>query len=1389
MVGMTFDIGDNDDEIMVLGARELSDGKFDEEFDGTISFAAVYDKDILSNPPPDYIVEGTSKGDLIDGDYAGDPEGDRVDAQDNATGDNDDRIEAGGGADTIDGGLGSDTVDAGDGNDLILDDEAARDLGGGISAGDARVGRWDFDDAAKPLDDDAALDNDALLRGDASYEAVTGGVSLDGQGDYVEIPHNTDYDLTSGTVKATVRVDDLDATLRQGIISRDSSGFDGGGHFTLVVEDDGGLELRWQSDTTSYYVNADAGTIKEGVEHDIHITFDGAAETIHLYVDGALVGQGANIPVTLEGNAEPWVLDANQWVSGDEVANNLGEFLHGSVGHFEIFDGVFSPEDVADGDAYHGGAGDDTVSYDGSQEGVEVDLSAGTGLGGSAHNDTLSDIEAVIGSDHKDTLTGDSGNNTLDGSAGSDEISGGGGADLIDGGEGLTAPIPEKVFYSSDFEDGAAGWSNGTTSNSTAFGTVLGRFGGSGGAQDASATIDLEPDLDQVVVEFDFYRIDSWDGEQFKLFADDVEIFSHAMDFRLGGVASTNTITHDGVTYDVVMTPVGSAENIAYSGWNEQAYEVVVTITNPGESLKLGMGSTLNQSIADESYAIDNLKIYAPEVPAIPSGDDTLDGGDGADTIYGRDGDDSISGGGDNDYIEAGEGDDTVDGGSGNDTIYGFEGSDIVLGGEGDDYINTRTSTGTGQPEEGYDDPGNPALNYAADTDPNNDKDTVDGGAGNDVILTGDDDDGVIGGSGNDTIDAGFDDDWVRGGEGDDVIEGGEGNDALEGDDGNDLIYADVAPGDAEGAAFALYDLPNDGTDADPDNNSDKVAGGRDDDTIFGQDDDDRLYGGVGDDVLDGGNDNDQLQGDTGNDDLRGGAGNDMLTGGTASKLPPIWGTVTGSSGTLPGTNENSDIEHVSSSSGTTLNVPETFGSVTGYWLNNFEAESHTHSFSQPVGGVQFDIVAINSNEAYTFTIDGVAIDLATALDEGSVTITSPNGNWSITPEGTLSSASSNEVIQVTFTGPLSMIEIAETALGDATSSGAVYAIKTDTNPVDVGADTLDGGAGDDILDGGHGDDIVDGGQGNDLLTGGSGDDTFGYVPGGGLDTITDFNAGTSGTIGDDDATNNDFVDLSGFYDNISELHADYHDDQVLNQSNLTDMNGNVVDYSDNDQFDAGEGLVFTGGSSDASFFTDENTGVICFAGGTMILTVGGEMPVECLRIGDQIVTRDNGVQTLQWIGQKVLSTSDLVRQPSLRPVLIQGGRFGATRDLIVSPQHGVLLSDRDWSGQECLYRAKHLADVPGVAARVMAGCRGVTYFHLLFEAHQVVFSNGLPSESFYPGAQSLKTLSPEALCELMALFPELAKGRISDAFGTPARSYSRRKMLPETGAALALAV
>lgn len=330
-----------------------------------------------------------------------------------------------------------------------------------------------------------------------------------------------------------------------------------------------------------------------------------------------------------------------------------------------------------------------------------------------------------------------------------------------------------------------------------------------------------------------------------------------------------------------------------------------------------------------------------------------------------------------------------------------------------------------------------------------------------------------------------------------------------------------------------------------------------------------------------------------------------------------------------------------------------------------------------------------------------------------------------------------------------------------------------------VGEDTVRGDEGNDTLLGQAGDDTLNGGIGDDSLLGGAGNDVFVYNVGDGADIIADFNVGNSGAIGDGDASNNDVIDLSAFYDSMGELRADFDDDGVLNQSNSI-PNGGTVDYSDNAQFGSGDSLTFQG--ADRYDLTADNTGVVCFVKGTLIATPLGAQPIETLRPGALVQTRDNGVQTLRWIGRRRLGRTKLQRQPDLKPIRIAPGLVGGEAPLIVSPQHGVLIA---LEGAETLVRARHLAMMSGGHARVLSGQREVIYYHMMFDAHQIVFANGAATESFYPGPHALGALSESARNEVFDLLPGVQQYGALHGFGPLARPFARRKDLPESLTAL----
>lgn len=188
---------------------------------------------------------------------------------------------------------------------------------------------------------------------------------------------------------------------------------------------------------------------------------------------------------------------------------------------------------------------------------------------------------------------------------------------------------------------------------------------------------------------------------------------------------------------------------------------------------------------------------------------------------------------------------------------------------------------------------------------------------------------------------------------------------------------------------------------------------------------------------------------------------------------------------------------------------------------------------------------------------------------------------------------------------------------------------------------------------------------------------------------------------------------------------------------------------------------------------SDSAAGMICFAAGTRIATPRGPCPVEALRPGDRVLTADDGPQPVLWAGGRRVTGARLHVTPGLRPVRLRGSALGVggpSRDLVVSPGHRMLVRGPAaralFSVPEVLVAAGDLAD--GVTAVADRSLREVTYVHLLFDRHQILFAEGAATESFRPGPGALEMLMPDDRARLLADCPSLAAG--AEAYGPPAR-------------------
>ena len=167
--------------------------------------------------------------------------------------------------------------------------------------------------------------------------------------------------------------------------------------------------------------------------------------------------------------------------------------------------------------------------------------------------------------------------------------------------------------------------------------------------------------------------------------------------------------------------------------------------------------------------------------------------------------------------------------------------------------------------------------------------------------------------------------------------------------------------------------------------------------------------------------------------------------------------------------------------------------------------------------------------------------------------------------------------------------------------------------------------------------------------------------------------------------------------------------------------------------------------STDGTNYTIQSTPtsgtVPCFVSGTLILTNRGEVPVEALEKGDLIETLDDGLQPLLWHGSFEISAKRAALLNAV-PITIAKGALGQAqpaRDLKVSPNHCMMMDEGIcellFAQREVLVTAKSLLGLAGVRKSALGGA--TCYHHLLFARHQIIFANGVATESLFPGRQA----------------------------------------------------
>lgn len=576
----------------------------------------------------------------------------------------------------------------------------------------------------------------------------------------------------------------------------------------------------------------------------------------------------------------------------------------------------------------------------------------------------------------------------------------------------------------------------------------------------------------------------------------------------------------------------------------------------------------------------------------------------------------------------------------------------------------------------------------------------TDGGA-NDVVLPG---------SGNaaaltdyDTTDFGNGDPngtWES-----DVTDGGivVSNDIVDGTTGDDLIDASY--------------------DEDPENDfvdgADGTGVGRNDDTITAL---------AGNDTIDAGLGNDEVYGNGGDDVIDGGAGDDTIYGDNDNAVLPDPFNVQYYE--LPGT-INSLAQAGFDAAGNNSNT------LTAEFLRDsldVNAISLENGGNGDTYAVRFE-TTLNVTNTGTYTFTTTSDDGSQLFVDGIRVVDNDGLHGARLRTGSTSLSAGEHDIVIIFFENFGGDNLASTVSGPDTGNVAI-----DLTTADI---FWSGGAlgqpGDDTIDGGDGDDDIFGEEGDDLITVGVGDTAEG---GEDADTFTlDFaqsssSGSTAITIdGGTDGVDNDTLDLTG-------------------RGAFT-----LVETPDADA-DSTSGAATYDSGQVVNFSEIENL-IVCFARGTQIRVEDGTTPIEQLRVGDRVLTRDNGLQPIRWIGTRALGAHQLTNHPNLRPIRIAAGALGGNkplRDLLVSPQHRIVVRSkiamRMFKSAEVFVPAKHLTGLDGVA--IATDMAAVTYYHLLCDTHEIIEADGALAETLHTGTEAMKSMTPDSLAEIEQIFGDI---------------------------------
>ena len=178
--------------------------------------------------------------------------------------------------------------------------------------------------------------------------------------------------------------------------------------------------------------------------------------------------------------------------------------------------------------------------------------------------------------------------------------------------------------------------------------------------------------------------------------------------------------------------------------------------------------------------------------------------------------------------------------------------------------------------------------------------------------------------------------------------------------------------------------------------------------------------------------------------------------------------------------------------------------------------------------------------------------------------------------------------------------------------------------------------------------------------------------------------------------------------------------------NNATNANYTVLLSDVGDELRVEAFNSYDSGNSAVSAFSAPTIAVVaCYCLGTLILTDDGEVPVQDLKIGDQVITKSGASRPIKWIGRRSYGGRFLLGQKHILPVCIKAGALDENtprRDLWISPHHAMYL-------EGVLIEARDLVNSVNIVQP--DDTESVEYFHIELDTHDVIIAEGSLSETF----------------------------------------------------------